>query len=470
MNTAAALVTSVPSSFEIDRTLGQPVETEVVTAPASTVASRIIPGVTVDQEGVRRAVADEKAARAMGLSLKPPIYAIGTRVVEMGAENFKASRSEWDALPTVDQACAKLITQISEEARENIGIDVPSLSMNDDGTLNVEGSKYPVSRRGLDGLGLHVTPGGAGYLAECPADLRARNYNHWFSQGFRVDKRATKRVAGEDATEDELIYTPKRVTLRTRKSGEGRETFAVVGPRYGTFDIDQVAEKVMERLAGKDVRAEITYDGYKARFDILLHSNITPETAVAGEIFKVGIVVQTADDGSGAIKVSMCAWRNLCLNLIIIDFDKVLVGKRRHSGKAESIEKEVENMLVKAQESAGYFVKAWDHANTEDLIEKYDLGQPREVFRGLVLNKVVNVPGLGTDETVNKLMSAYDHEPGFTKAAFINAITRMAHTESWSSWDTMTDLESTAGELLFAKVWDCVPPKERTVAEALGGF
>jgi hypothetical protein len=69
----------------------------------------------------------------------------------------------------------------------------------------------------------------------------------------------------------------------------------------------------------KDARAEVVYDGYRARLSVLFHSNIVPERCVAGEIFKAGVSIITADDGTGAIRIAAQVWRNLCRNLIILD-------------------------------------------------------------------------------------------------------------------------------------------------------
>ena len=49
------------------------------------------------------------------------------------------------------------------------------------------------------------------------------------------------------------------------------------------------------------------------------HSNIQPQNCVAGEIFKAGVSITTADDGTGAIRIAAQLWRNLCRNLIIVD-------------------------------------------------------------------------------------------------------------------------------------------------------
>jgi hypothetical protein len=84
-----------------------------------------------------------------------------------------------------------------------------------------------------------------------------------------------------------------------------------VGPRYSPLDIDTIATQ-LHGLVPKDARAEAFSDGYRAKLSLLLHSNIAPDRCVAGEIFKAGVSITTADDGTGAIRVAGQIWRNLC--------------------------------------------------------------------------------------------------------------------------------------------------------------
>lgn len=131
-----------------------------------------------------------------------------------------------------------------------------------------------------------------------------------------------------------MVSYVRRVALRTRATdGDEREVFAVVGPRYTPHDIDQVAAQVSAAVP-HDARADVLYDGYRARMNVLFHSDIRPDRCVAGEIFKAGILVTTADEGSGAIRISPEVWRNLCRNLIILDYARVPVATRRPSGAA----------------------------------------------------------------------------------------------------------------------------------------
>lgn len=421
-------------------------------------------GIDVDPDGADRARADEAAARAAGFSPKPPIYQIGTLVNELGIANFKASRAAHDAKPLLVDAVAKLVTAVEAERRVDRKIAIPELRMHPSGMLGTradgEAGKQrmlPLTERGLETLCSHVTPAGGRYLAQCPADLRAYNLNEWFPKGVREVERVDPKTK-----ERTTVTEPREVTVRCRRRKDGSaEIFAVGGPRYTAYDVDKVAGAVATALKGVgDARATITYDGYRASIDVLWHTNVQPSKAVAGEIFRVGLRVKAADDGSGGISVSLLLERNLCLNLIVIDFNKLLVGRRKHVGKVETIEAVVASYLDASAERLGHFVKAWDNGTAEDILERYNLHDVDEVIRGLVLNRVVWVAGVDPEDMQARLRRAWDREPGYNRNAFINAITRCAHEETWQRWSDVEDLESTAGELLFQKVWNCVPPAE----------
>ncbi len=476
-------VSSDETTREIEMDLAAKYDEEAVEAEK---AETPVYGVTVSDEGAMRSQKDEEDARALGFAPKPPIYQIGTLVNELGHENYKASRSTWEKMPSVADAMLKLIERVDAEDRADVRVQAPTLRMTDEGALKISSivndKPYTAVRllteRGLEGICHFVTNGFSGYLASCPAPLRAHNMNHWFPLALKRDARTEKRLKkealanGKPEPTDE-IWTPKELTIRTRKNAKakgGREVFAVCGPRYTAYDINRVAEHVKAAVP-EDAKCEAVYDGYKTQIDVLWHSNVQPTKVVAGEFFKCGLRVKAADDGSGAIKVQLLLWRNLCLNLIVIDFAKVLVGSRRHVGAAAKIESDVAHFVTIANEKIGVFAKRWDDASVENVLETYNLGEPREVFRGLVENRVIpHVTGLDSDDMVMRLMRAYEYEPGYTKTAFINAITRVAHSETWSGgWEASDELESAAGSLLFQENWNCIPPKEATtVDEALG--
>lgn len=420
-----------------------------------------IRGQTVDAEGAARATADEQAAKAAGFALRPPLYQIGTMVVKAGVENFKASRNDFDRMPGAGEALHKLAQQVKAEEREDHVVVVPEICMLENGQLAVPGNgTHLMSERAFESLCQFTTPpGGASYLSECPPALRALNINHWMPIARRLDARKTKK-------QGQVVEVERELTLRTRlsKDATGREVFAVTGPRYGVYNIDQLAEEILAGLEG-DARAEITYDGYKVAVNVLFHSNVPATKVVAGEIFKAGMKITAADDGSGSLKFRAMVWRNLCLNLIVIDFKELLVGSRRHIGTGESITEDVRRHLKATKEHIGYFAKRWDEASVENLCERYDLAKPEDVIKGLVLNKVVWTPGVKAEEQIERLTKAWQQEPGYTKTAFINAITRMAHTETWRSWEQVEELEAKAGEMLFTREWQVKVPEKATLAD-----
>jgi len=249
-------------------------------SPLSTPTLDTSPGLSLDTE---RALADAAAAKAAGFSLRPPIYAIGTAVNATGERNFRQSRRDFEALPFATDACAALAEGVEAERRADLTVDAPSLTMLPDGRLSSDFGSLPLSERALEGLGRLVTPGGAGYLASCPPDLRATNVNHWLAGAMRRDR--------------DGVFKPRQMTLRARQSGSGCEIFSIVGPRYAPLDIDVIATQ-LHGVVPKDARADVVYDGYRARLSVLFHSNIEAEHCVAGEIFKAGLSITTADDGT----------------------------------------------------------------------------------------------------------------------------------------------------------------------------
>jgi hypothetical protein len=312
------------------------------------------------------------------------------------------------------------------------------------GEFCADGITHTITERAIVGLATHVTPGGASYLRACPTELRAVNLNHWLSN---ATQRQTLSAIAKKATPK-----AKQMTLRTRIRGTRPEVYAVTGPKYAPFNVDRVLHEAAAGIGG-DARGSITYDGYRMSLDALFHSNIAPENAVAGEFFKGCVRISAADDGSGSVKIKLGLWRNLCRNLIIVDFDTVLIGSRRHVG-ATTIESDVRELMSSASDRIALVVAKWSEANTEDVLARYDLQNVDEVFRGLVVNDCVRAVGVTDDDMVARLHTAWEREPGYSKTSILNAITRAAHESTWSSWADQEELESQAGELLYQQVWN----------------
>jgi hypothetical protein len=411
----------------------------------------------VDAEGAARAKADEVAAVSIGLSPKPPVYEIGSRVNSTGVANFKRSAEKHEEKPWLTDLSKTFDAQIAAEQRADYLIPASAITVGETGVVHfaspagqdglVKEVNALLTERAMFGLASRVTPGGAKYLAPCPPALRAANLNHWLKQRGETE-----------------------LTLRTRNAPQfdGRlaehEIFAACGPKYAAHDVDQVMRQAAEQI-GHNARGTVRYDGYRMTLDAIFHTNVEPKNAVAGEFFKGLIRMKAADDGSGSINVSLGLWRNLCLNLIIIDFAKVLVGKRAHIG-VDTIAEDVAELMKVANERIGLIVGKWSDASAENILERYDLGDADAVIRGLVLNGAVKAPGVKSEDMITRLRRAWEKEPGYSKTAFLNAITRCAHSEEWRSWEDAEELESTAGELLYQPVWN-LDVSEKTAEQLL---
>jgi hypothetical protein len=142
---------------------------------------------------------------------------------------------------------------------------------------------------------------------------------------------------------------------------------------------------------------------------------------------------------------------------VIIDHEKLLLGSRRHIGQTGDIAADVKAYTDLAMEKMGHFVAKWSEANGEDILAKYadeEISDMETLFKRLVQNRVVHVAGVKPDDMVQRLVKAWEIEPARTRAGVLNAITRIAHTETWQSPWTELELEQGAGDLLFQKVWN----------------
>jgi len=105
------------------------------------------------------------------------------------------------------------------------------------------------------------------------------------------------------------------------------------------------------------------------------------------------------------------------------------------------------------------FAGQWSEATLENVLDRYGCQDIEAVFRGLIFNKVVHIPGCRPEEMFERLNRAWQMEPGYSKTAVVNAVTRAAHENPWGKWTDVEDLERTGGELLFANVWNVEVPE-----------
>ena len=423
----------------------------------------------VDAEGKARSERDLAALRAAGFAPKQTLYARGTRVVDVGVENARQFRLEYEAKPLVHDAVEQLRDTIRAEQRADVMVPRSTVFMNSVGELIVgaDASKKKLLvedeafRQLCNRLGL---PAGAGqYLAECWPELRARNINNWTQVAKESDA-----VAYADAQRKRETFEPDEVVFRTRKhpASDRRIAFAVVSPEYNEFDADKFAEAI-DLAMPADARCSIAYDGRRAKIEVLFHSTVKPEDYVCGEFFRASLIMRTDDTGRGGIRGYGAVEQNLCLNLIITSKNALPIFNIAHRQEPAQLARRIREGLKKAEESIAHFLKVWGYARKDDLVaqakargELYEGMSASEVFvalaNGAIERDLVPVRGR-RDVVLPQLQRAWEGDRSgdgptagtVTRAGLINAFTKWAHTDCDEPWFT-DKVEVGAARLLWS--------------------
>lgn len=413
---------------------------------------------------------DATAAEASGFTLEDPLYALGRKVIDVGVENAKSSRLEFEAKPLIGDVCADFQKKITAEGRKNTLTNVRDIRMTDQGLLarfkeggGITRGTY-MGESSFDSFCARTPMGGSGYLKSCIPTLRAYNVNHWMEQLGVNELISHHEWETADPKKRGKEPVPSTLMMRARSSESGRSIFAVVSKLYTAFDCNQVAE-VVAGLVPEDARGSIVYDGQKTRIEALFHSDVVASDYGVGEIFRAGVIVTTDDTGNGSIKVSSVIERNLCLNLIILQTAEQKIANIRHIGDYVSIK--VKEAVAKATDTLKYFTEQWGYARQDvvrhdtALAVKEDLSQlsARELLGGILWAQMKRelVPVVGRKpEALKAALRAYDVEPNktavLTRSDIVNVWTRYAHEDAaqLSPW-IEDDIQAAAGEILASK-------------------
>lgn len=431
-------------------------------APFSRQASpglTLVRGSTVVESGKARSEHDLAMARAAGFAPAATLYERGTAVVDVGVENARKSRQEFEDMPLTSEACASLIDRIRAEDREDVTSAFGKLRMGADGRIEgvVDGVALSMTEKAFLGMLTRMGIGGAGYLVKCWPELRAHNVNAWLE----------KLDAGRESL------------FRTRQDGVGgREAFATVSPSYAAFDADKIADAIRDALP-EGARGRVSYDGERSRIEVLFQSTVQPEDFVAGEFFRAGVIISTDDTGGGSLRGSASVWQNLCLNLIIVDRAEAGGFAIRHTASKVEMADRFRKGFADASLAIENFRKAWGYAVHDQVLESAvnvsgeSMPVDKEawmewLFRGTIEREMVPVlaGGARIEETVSGLMEAWRADNsaarGYTRAAVVNAVTRYAHQGARLDPWQEDQIQRAAGQLVYSRrPLVLVPPTEK---------
>lgn len=486
---AQALTRGVPAVSFTMRGLG-PTPDDLDARAARPAVSREWGQQTVDPDGAARVARDEAKAREFGLALPPAFFALGTTLVQIGVDAARADRHAFDAMPAADEAMRTLRAQINAEKREDLAIGLAALRVNANGKLcgkhfvdDVEQSfVLGVERDTMSKLCSIVraeldAPGDLGVVTA----LSFRQSPDIVRQGAALWNHYALEVGRREEVEKER----KTVVLRTREvaapTGERRrQAYAVVSESYGEVDVHRVAEAIGRLPDIGLCKAEVFYDGARARVDVITQTTVEPEDQTVGDMHRLGFRVQTNDTGGGSLRLYTFAERIACINRTIVSAQgaELII---RHLGDTQRLVAKLREGLVNAHKAVRAFARQWtaavrplevdaveaaekkERAAFAAMVERFqreaDLAAGRElmdgVYRSLLLHEKL-IPARKVEDTLPALRAAH-YDPrnampgrdkvrgGLSRASVANGLTLWAQA---LPIDAAHDVEVLAGRIV----------------------
>jgi len=310
--------------------------------------------------------------------------------------------------------------------------------------LSVDGvGRFAFEPKGLSGLftklrGPHVAendsnllfPKGFELMAAMDPDVRAHVFN--------------RQLAKSDPDAP--------LVLRTRNNGDQQTVYAAVSEKYSAVDGDEIASMLQGLSAFDGAKGQLTYnpESTNISFDALWMPEDITDLA-AGDVFKVGMRFRTNDSGKGSINGGGISFRNLCLNLIILDNLYVPQFQLRHIGNsAENVEAVMKDYFLRIRKGFDAFLTDWgvlsETAISKVKVWNQSFGTVTDALDWAVKHKKFGKQ-MADKVLVEALTKGYDFEKGNSLEDLVNAMTRAAHQGLFDEIERH-QLERTAGELV----------------------
>lgn len=365
------------------------------------------------------------------------LYVPGTIPLASSVQVATDARAAWEALPTMREVADRLIATVRAEERQRHLVTLASLAPTTDDRLMTPRGPATYTRRGLSTLIARVGCGGAGYIADCPPELRAENL----------------RVQLRSVTSDE-----RHQVLTARGRGGHLTVRAVNSDSYTPHDADTIARAMLAVPSLASTRGGVTYDGDRYRIDVRSHTTVAPAHQVVGEVFEAGVRVTSDDTGGGSIRIAPLVYMRRCVNFSIAGRERD-IARIKHVGDIRQLARRVEDAIRRAAAAVGPFLHAWNRACEIDLQRDADSSAEvslRGYVRGLAARKRLPTLGRTVPELEDLIVGAWSRDGGsavavheLTPAALANAITRMAHEIALEDPYASDELEALGGELVY---------------------
>jgi len=392
-------------------------------------------GIVVSDHAVERIALHEAKLLTIGIALPPPVYAPGSTVVPLGEENFRTQRTTWEQQTPIRVGLEAVRDAVRAERRIDGNVAGSSLRMTPEGMLTRGKQALALEENGfrllLQNMG-EVFPRALPVLLKAKPDARADFFNRMMED------------YGDEVGD---------VKIRTREYNGVRSVFAVTSPTYGVRDADCIAEDIIAGLEGavEEARGEVVYDPATTnlRVNATWHARTIVDLA-AGDVFQLGASYSSNDARGGSIIVDGNAWRNLCLNLIIIGEASANLLRRRHRGNMASVAEDIKAKTECVTDLFASFADSWgilrkaSIANVTLWGEKF--ASVPEALAWAVEHKKIDAD-VKAAVLAEAVLTGWKEEQGNTLADLLNAVTRSHMSASINQWQR-EQLERAAGQLV----------------------
>ena len=473
-------------------------------APAASVASPASTGdrladkrqatgaAAVDAAGKARATGDHATMARVGFAVDRRYFEDGTVLFGIGVANMQREKLAHGDLPLAPDAFAGLASTVKAERRKDATIDVRAIRLDSCGRVELPhpskvGTFVPL--RAADhavqallaraGIPLYTALQGA--LATGSRDVVgsvATTFATWQAHAATAD--AAKHAESQRGKRGRArkAYAPRNVVIGVRDSDAGeREIFRVVSEKYTDLPVDRIAT-ALQRACPSDARCRLDYDGKGLKADIEFFTDVEPENAVVGEVWKAVARISTDDTGGGSIRGDGGVFMALCRNFTYTSAWQSVFALR-HMGDVDKLVEAFRAGFADVMATIRPFVAAWGRAAHDDVIATVRAENPEaetipvsELMAGIFAAQIGNgrdlvpVPGK-RPERVRQLLAAaqgdrsaagLQHAGTLTRAGLANAFTRLAHTSDLSP-AAQTDVERAASGLLVPRPGRVALPK-----------
>ena len=357
-----------------------------------------------------------------GFAHPPPVFAVGAEVVLLGDRGFRLARDPKVRRPTFPEAVSALSAHVARERRRDLTVCVKNLAMTGNGGLMVEGEEHRFERdafcrfASLAGFGV-----GARFLAEaCNPFVRSLNVN------------------GQLAMADRRV-----VRLWTRDGADGmRSIFAALPMEVDPVDGVDVLQRLRDELAETSID-QIVYDGRTVVLTTL-GTDYENENPDAGDLFWTGLRLACDETRENLPCVEGAVLRHLSGNRDIVSNGvPATPAPKDATHDRRDILVQSADAVARARQSARSFLFAWRDARRQriDIVP---------TIRGWLDAGRLSVSGeLDNTKVFDRILSAWQEEPGSTLADAVNAITLAARTAPDWSYAARENLERQAADLVL---------------------